>query len=272
MVVPFSGTDEELASCLEALAAVRLRDGDELLVADNRLRPRPRAVGRLEVIDAAGPASSYFARAVAARRARGEWLVFVDADCLPEPDLLDAYLDPAPGERVGALAGTIEDWAADDTRVSRYVSRRAMLDQGRTLEHPRPYGVTANLAVRRSAFEAVGGWPEPVRSGGDADLCWRLAEAGWTLQARPAARVRHRNVAGLASLLRRLHRVGAGMQWLDQRWPGAFPPPRPRELVGRMRLLTGGADGALDLLCLWARDLGRLRANGDPAGVRPSAP
>jgi len=273
VVVPFAGPPEALEQCLEALAALRLRDGDEVLVADNRATPEPAVRGRIEILDASGPASSYFARAVAARRARGEWLVFFDADCVPDPDLLDAHLDPEPAERTAVLAGAIEDWADRDTRVARYVAARRMLGQQQTLGHPtRPYAVTANAAVRRAAFEQVGGFPDPVRSGGDADLGWRLAEAGWQLEERPRARVRHRNRASLSELLAQVHRHGAGMQWLQQRWPGAFPPPRPRELAGRFSLLAQGGDGRIDFLVRWARDLGRLRANGDPTGVRRSAP
>jgi GT2 family glycosyltransferase len=147
--------------------------------------------------------------------------------------------------------------------VARYIARRRKLDQATTLAHPRaPYAQTANAAVRRSAFEAIGGWPDPVRSGGDADLCWRLAAAGWGIESRPQARVRHRNRATLRALLAQLHRHGSGMQWLDRRYPGSFPPPRPRQLASRLKLLARGR--LLDFLSLWAADLGRLRANGDP--------
>jgi GT2 family glycosyltransferase len=257
VIVPFAGRDEELDGCLAALAALDLRDGDELLVADNRPRPRPG------VVDARGPASSYFARDVAAARAKGEWLVFVDADCVPEPGLLDAYFDPLPGEGVGVLAGAIEDWVDRDTAVARHVAARRKLDQANTLAHARPYAQTANAAVRRAAFEAVGGWPDPVRSGGDADLCWRLAAAGWRLESRPGARVRHRNRTTLRALLGQLHRHGSGMQWLDRRYPGAFPPPSPRALAARFRLLARGE--WIEFLSAWAVDFGRLKANGDPA-------
>jgi GT2 family glycosyltransferase len=264
VICPFAGSEAELDETLRALAEIELRDGDELLIADNRPRPRPG------LVDASGPASSYFARGVAAARARGEWLVFVDADTRPEPGLLDAYFDPPPGERVAVLAGAIVDEAVRDTRVARYVTGRRKLDQDNTLAHPRrPYAQTANCAVRRAAFEAVGGFPDPVRSGADADLCWRLQAAGWELEPRPGARVRHISRARLRELLAQLHRHGSGMQWLDRRWPGSFPPPAPRELLGRFRMLArelprdpGGA--TLDFLALWARDLGRLRANGDP--------
>ena len=262
VIVPFAGSESDLDACLAAMARIVLRDGDELLVADNRTPARPRP----GVIDASGPASSYFARDVAARRARGEWLVFVDADCLPEPDLVDAYFEPPPGERAGVLAGAIEDWTDRDTVVARHVERRRKLAQDNTLRGPRPYGQTANLAVRRAAYEQVGGWPDPVRSGGDADLCWRLADAGWALDSRPRARVRHRNRATLRALLAQLHRHGSGMQWLDRRYPGSFPPPTPRALAGRTKLLARG--DWIEFLSQWAVDMGRLKANGDPAPAR----
>lgn len=274
VVVPFAGSEADLARCLAALDALELRPGDEILVADNRTQPIPgsgapgRAAARdPRVVPAPGPASSYFARGVAAARATGEWLVFVDADTVPAPDLLDRYFEPAPGAAVAVLAGGIEDWIEEDTAVSRHIARRRKLDQATTLEHARPYGQTANLAVRRSAFEAVGRFPDPVRSGGDADLCWRLAAAGHDIEARPQARVRHRNRTTLRALLAQMHRHGSGMQWLDRRYPGAFPPPGPGELLRRFALLARG--DAIEFLARWAADVGRLRANGDPTS--PSA-
>jgi GT2 family glycosyltransferase len=264
VIVPFAGTDEALDRCLAALSRLELREGEELLVADNRPAPRPG------LVDARGPASSYYARQRAAARATGEWLVFVDADCVPDPALLDAYFDPAPADATGVLAGGIEDWVDTDSAVARHIAARRKLDQANTLAHPRPYAQTANAAVRRAAFEGAGGWPDPVRSGGDADLCWRLAVAGWAIESRPHARVRHRNRSSLRALLAQLHRHGAGMQWLDRRYPGAFPPPTPRALAARTKLLARGE--WIEFLSMWAADLGRLRANGDPTPPVRSRP
>lgn len=259
LIAPFAGPGEELDRFLAAIGQIGLLEGDEIIVADNRARPEPGGV----VIEASGPRSSYYARQVAAERARGEWLVFVDADTTPDPGLLDAYFDPPPAERTAVLAGGIDDVAEADTPVARYVTARRKLDQSNTLAHSRPYAQTANAAVRRSAFEEVGGFPDPVRSGADADLCWRLAAAGWGIESRPQARVRHRSRATLGALLAQLHRHGSGMQWLDRRYPGAFPPPRPRDLLGRFRMLARG--DVMDFVALWAADAGRLRANGDPS-------
>ncbi len=202
-----------------------------MLVADNRPQAEARTHGRTHVIPAPGPASPYFARQQAAARAGGEWLVFVDADA--DAGLLDALFDPVPAATTAILAGAIVD-------------------------HPRaPYARIANCAVRRSAFAAVGGFPDPVRSGADVDLCWRLAAAGHELEERPAARCGRRDRPTFAQL----HRQGSGMQWLDRRYPGAFPLPRPNELADRFRLL---ARDPVEFASRWAVDFGRLKANGDP--------
>jgi GT2 family glycosyltransferase len=152
------------------------------------------------------------------------------------------------------------------------VTARGMMAQATTLRHPHaPYAQTANCAVRRSAFEAVGGFDEGARWGEDADLCWRLAAAGWALEERPAAGVRHRNRETLRALLAQQAGHGAGARWLQARHPGASPPPGLRELAGQARWCLGRAVRArdrearafalLDLLARYAFEAGRLGNN-----------
>jgi GT2 family glycosyltransferase len=272
VVAPFLGSDEELHDLARRLERLRLSDGDEVLVADNRPDASERRLGSARAVPAPGRRSPAHARNVAAAVASGAWLVFVDADVTPEPDLLDAYLSPAPADGVGILAGEIEPQAARDTLVARYGTARRALDQRHVLKHARaPWAQTANCAVRREAFEAVGGFEDGARAGEDADLCWRIQEAGWELERRPAARARHRNRETLGALLSQLAVHGAAQAWLDRRYPGSFPAPGLRGFAGGMAWRLGRAARAqgrderlfalIDALAFTANTAGRMRSN-----------
>jgi GT2 family glycosyltransferase len=273
VIVPFAGSQDELRTVVARLRALRRGDWDELIVADNRASPvEPPELGPVRWLRAGGVAAPGTARNAGARAASGEWLVFVDADAEPGPGLLDAYFDPPPSDRVGVLAGGIDDVAAAGSLVARYVTARAMMDHRTTLVHPHaPYAQTANCAVRREAFEALRGFDEGARWGEDADLSWRLRAAGWELEERPDARVAHRNRDTLRSLLSQQAGHGAGARWLNRAHPGSSPPPRPRELAGQVRWFLGRAARAgdreaarfalLDLAARCAFEAGRLRTN-----------
>jgi GT2 family glycosyltransferase len=238
VIVPFAGSAEQLHRCLARLARLALDDGDEVLVADNRPSAGPAAAGsrgRARVVPAAGVRAAGFARNQAAVIARGDWLVFIDADTQPGPDLIDRYLDPLPAIDTGVLAGAIADVAGGAGVAARHAAERVQMSQRVTLDRAgTPYAQSANMAVRRAAFEAVGGFDEYARSGEDADLCFRLARAGWKLEERRHAVVDHPTRATFPALVVQLARHGSGAAWLDRRYPGEFPAPGARAFGARI--------------------------------------
>src|SRR3954469_6194797 len=104
VVVPFAGPPPEL----ERLATLQLGEGDSVLVVDNNPSPQPLAAA-VPVIHCPGRATPGYARNRGADRGRAPWLLFLDADVVPPPDLLDRYFDPTAGERTGLMAGGMED-------------------------------------------------------------------------------------------------------------------------------------------------------------------
>ncbi len=281
VVVPFAGSDAELEALPARLAGIGLRASERLVVADNRPRPRPPEWSRTS--DAAprwlatpGPRSPGFARNAGARGLDAEWLVFLDADMLPRDRLLDSFFDPAPGERTAVLGGGIRDVARRPCAVDRYVVQRARMSHATTLSRTvAPFAQTGNCAVRRRAFEAVGGFAGGVLAGEDADLCLRLAAAGWELEARPQAWTDHPAPGHLRCLVAQVMRHGRGVAWLERRHPGTFPAPPLRALVRRpghyaREAVRGWRRGdrdaarfaAIELLALYAFDLGRRLPNG----------
>ncbi len=277
VIVPFRGSVASLEALLVRLASLQLEAGDEVIVADNR-RPasRPPTVpASVRVCPTPGVRAPGFARNSAAGTATGEWLVFVDADTRPAASLLDDYFDRPPAPTTAVLAGAIVDVAADGGVAARHSVARGHMSQRATLERAgSAYVQTANCAVRRRAFAEVGGFTETIRWGEDADLCFRLARAGWGIEERPRARVEHRTRATVRGLLAQLAGHGSGAAWLNRRYPGEFPPLAPRELAGRLARAASHAARAvahgeseqaafalLDLATTSAFEIGRRLSN-----------
>lgn len=274
IVVPFAGSDAELDGLVKRCLAIELRDGDTLTVADNRAHARDQLP---HVVAAPGQPSSYYARNRGAERGHAPWILFIDADVDPQKDILDRYFDPPPDDAIGLLAGGVRDapLEASPTRAERYAVEAEQMSQTRTLrDGPWSYAQTANAAVRREAFQMVGGFTEGIRSGGDADLCFRLRVAGWEFAARDGAGVLHYNRATTRAFFKQKARHGAGAGWLNERYPGSFPARDRRFWTRRLlrevkmslpMLVRGNADEAADLLfptlAVWAFELGRLLPN-----------
>lgn len=234
VVVPFAGEEREARSLLAALARLELGPHDQLLVVDNStsgvLAPLLAAGHELtsvaEVVRADDEWSSYYARNRGAEVAGNAWLLFVDSDCLPDPDLIDRYFDQPLPERCGVVAGAVEAADGESGLIARYARSRGHISERFHLDRdPYPAGITANLLVCQAAWDSLGGFQEGIRSGGDLDLCWRLQAAGWGFVHRPRARVEHRHVTTLKGLLRKTRRHAAGRLWLNRGHPGSFPRP-----------------------------------------------
>lgn len=155
------------------------RPGRVLLVDDRRDKAEPLAVEpgpEAKVLDgpAAGPAA---ARNVGWRAGDAAWVVFLDDDVVPTDTWLrdlDADLRAAP-PGVVAVQGRVTVPLPEDRRPTDWERNVAGLETSRW--------ITADMAVRRSALEQVGGFDErfPRAYREDADLALRLTAAGGAL-------------------------------------------------------------------------------------------
>jgi GT2 family glycosyltransferase len=276
-VVPFLGKRDEARRLLEALARLPLATGDELIVADNTRAGvvDGLAGGSVRVVRATRERSSYHARNAGAVLARNDWLLFMDADCVPAANLLDAYFAEPIGDDCGALGGEIVGDPAQQGLLARYARSRGFLSQADGLLGPDSRAaVTGNVLVRRAAFEGLGGFTEGIRSGGDVDLSRRLVADGWSVEHRPDAIVAHRHRETLIGFLAMIARYGAGARWLNERHPGSSPRwPLLPGLIGTVadigRLLTrrrpeAALFRAVDGIGLIAHNLGYRASNRAP--------
>lgn len=239
VVVPFRGGRSGAGRLSAALRCLGTGDGDELIVADNTSDGTAGwiAGAGVRVVRAACERSAYHARNEGARAATAGWILFLDADCRPEPGLLAAYFAEPLADDCGAIAGQILGEPDQRSFAARYARSRNLFDHAEGLIRADGGGAAAgNLLVRRAAFEEIGGFAEGIRSGGDLDLCHRLRAGGWGLAFRPAALVHHRHRETLPSLLGAMARYGSGASWLNEHYPGSSPPwPLRLGLAGAVR-------------------------------------
>jgi GT2 family glycosyltransferase len=242
VVMPFAGDASAARAAVATLLALEISPEDELILADNS-GSAPDVDG-VNVVRAAAERSPAHARNSGAEVARGEWILFLDADCVAPPELLDEYFAAAVAPDVGALAGEVVPAPGASTLAARYATERSFLGQQAHLSHPYlPRAVAANLMVRRAAFEQVGGFLEGVRAAEDTDFSWRLQHAGWRLELRPGATVEHSYRATLGELRRQWRGYAAGRAWLARRYGAFKPEPALRRGFNRGLRRLGGRSG-----------------------------
>lgn len=245
VIVPFKGSPGSLERVRAGLAALALGPADSMLVVDNT--PGEPREGTLHAPDISTPA---YARNRGAAEGKADWLVFIDSDAAPVPDLLDRYFDPPPAPGTGLIGGGVmdEEVPAGAPAVARYAYLRSAMSQQDTFDFGEwGYPKTANVAVRRAAFEAVGGFRENIRAAEDADLTYRLRAAGWEVERREHAAVVHASRTTLRGFIAQQAVWGAGGAWVSGVYPGSVP------LVGRRGLVRWAATAVLGGLATAAR-------------------
>jgi GT2 family glycosyltransferase len=191
---------------LAALAAQDYPGGWEVVVADNGSRDggpdivRDWAAARLpnlRLVDAADRPGSAHARNVGTAAARGDLILYTDADDVVAPGWVSAMSRAAAGAWL--LAGS-DSPLRGNGRAAAPASRAPSF---------LPWGRGGNMGVRREAFEAVGGWDEERLRGQDVDFSWRLQLAGYPLRFVPDARAWYRRPRTLWGLARHQFEFGA---------------------------------------------------------------
>lgn len=113
-------------------------------------------------------------RNVGVNQAEGDVIVFTDSGCLPEDNWLERLLFPILSEGEFVACGP-----ARSIGPSVYSSSPAveLLDDKYVTT-----ATTINIAFRREAFDAVGGFDETFGAAEDIDFTWRLVESGFRLR------------------------------------------------------------------------------------------
>lgn len=216
VVIPCWNEADTIGAQLDRLAEQTWSEPWEIIIADNGstdetaqiVRRFQESMENLRVVDASARPGASYARNTGAAEARGEFLVFCDADdevqsgwlaamgeALREHDIVAGRLDTRVLNQAW-LVPVRGDW--QDERLIRF--RRYL-----------PLASSANLGVRRSLHQAVGGFDEDFLGAfHDLDYSWRLQQAGAELHFEPRAVVAYRFQHDFRALLQQARFYGVG--------------------------------------------------------------
>ncbi len=249
IVVPVRNAERTMDKTLSYLMAIDYpSDRLEVILADGGssdstvaiIRRWQAARQQIKLVEVANCQSPGHARNAALKEATGEFVLFTDGDCAPEPDWARRILEPFfMDDRIGGVGGEVLTLRTDpDNDTESYceqvgflsVSGRCGLRESGYFpglkdmaahevnggDHS-PFFATANAAFRREAIDAIGGqfWDEPT--GEDVDFSLRVLQAGYRLYFAKEAVVKHMHRVSLASFLRQWYGYGFGHPLLVQK-------------------------------------------------------
>jgi glycosyltransferase involved in cell wall biosynthesis len=195
IIIPAHNAAEFLGAQLRSLCDQDYDGSFEVIVADNGSSDGTVEVAsqfasrlNLRVIDASAEPGAGPARNAGYEVARGELLVFADADDVAATDWLGHLISAArewdfvagPYEYVTLNSPEVKDWR-----------RHQPADKLPTVLGFLPYALGGNFAVWRDIFSSVGGF----RTGrsNDVEFSWRMQLAGYRLGFTPDAVMCHRH-------------------------------------------------------------------------------
>ncbi len=175
------------------------------------------------------------ARNTGLEAASGEIVAYIDDDAYPDPHWL-TYLAATFLSTSHAGVGGPNLAPPGDGPVAECVARAPggpihVLVTDREAEHI----PGCNMAFRKTALEAIGGFDPQFRAAGDdVDVCWRLQEQGWTLGFHSAATVWHHRRNSLRTYWRQQIGYGRAEAMLERKWPEKYNGPGHVRWVGRI--------------------------------------
>jgi GT2 family glycosyltransferase len=232
VIVPVGNVDALLARQVAAVLAQRAKGGFEVVLSLNSPADADRNAidalvrdlsdARLRVVDATDRRGAAHARNVAANATQAPLLAFCDADDEVHPGWL------------AALVKGLDAWDAVTGHVNELAPRgqegwRPPATPGRLPTFlGAPYVLSGNLAIRREALAAVGGFDERLTRCEDVALGWALLNHGFRIGYVKDAVLDYRHRSGLRALMVQHYLYGRGMAEVVSRYrvPATEGPQR----------------------------------------------
>ncbi|HWC00681.1 MAG TPA: glycosyltransferase [Bryobacteraceae bacterium] len=259
VIIPALNEERVIGRCLDCIASQTLpSDQIEVLVIDNGSRDKTVEIARsfarqlhLQVFELKN-AKIGALRNLGAQQAQGEYLAFLDADCLASPAWLSHALEIF-SQYASSVIGAPYGIPVESTWVARAWHGHQKGKLGEVSYIP-----GGDLLIRRTDFHLVGGFDESLQTNEDYEFCRRAMKSGLTIRAFAELSVCH---LGTPQSLSEFYR--------KQRWHGRHVFRVFLRSLPRLRNLSSVAFAFYVLFCLSGLACGAIIALlfGDLTGL-----
>jgi len=229
VIVPFRNPDRRLLRRLLEALRRQTRSPEEIIMVDDGSRGNPGNEAQsfgAKLVRLGKGRSAAAARNEGIRYARGDILVFTDADCEPAADWVDTIASALADERAEVAAGGV--LIETNTRFSVWAARLGF-PAGGNLGFEKVWPVDSrgytttfafcNCAIRRRVFERHGPLDEDIPGAGGEDTVFaaRLVAGGVRIRYTRAALVVHAPCKGMGAFTRKHLDRGRGNYWIKRK-------------------------------------------------------
>ncbi len=235
VVCSYNGS-RTIRDCFEGLLKLDYPDFEVIVVNDGSTDGTPEIASEypFKLINTPNMGLSN-ARNTGMTAATGEIVAYTDDDAHPDPHWLQ-YLAATFLKTEHAGIGGPNIAPRDDGEIAECVANAPggpvhVLINDTEAEHI----PGCNMAFRREALKAIGGFDPQYRAAGDdVDVCWRIQEKGGTLGFSPAAMVWHHRRNSIRDYWRQQKGYGKAEALLEKKWADKYNAAGHLTWAGRL--------------------------------------
>ncbi len=204
IIIPAFNEEKNIARCLDGLRKqAGVREDCEIIVVDDGSTDTTREIaqGQGARVLAQSNQGAAAARNFGARNARGEIILFTDADCVPDSNWVAAMIEPFKESEVVGVGGMKK------TRQTEFIPRFIQLEFDYRYDQVRAHRYidfidSGTAAYRREVFLKNNGFDTRLADAEDVELSFRLSQQGFKMAFAPGAMVYREHQTSLWEYLR----------------------------------------------------------------------
>ncbi|MFV0553470.1 MAG: glycosyltransferase [Mangrovibacterium sp.] len=231
IIVPVYNRKEELEELIQSLSTQESGDFEIIVVEDGSSERCDDVVAEY----AASLDIKYFfksnsgpglTRNFGAERSRGDYLIFLDSDCIVPPRYLEALEEELNNRDCDAFGGAdrADDSFTDTQKAINYSMTSFFTTggiRGKSKSIDKFYPRSFNMGIKRSVFNALGGFSN-MRFGEDVDLSYRIIENGYSSRLFPSAWVYHKRRTNFKQFFKQVFNSGVARVVLTKKHPNTL--------------------------------------------------